>query len=460
MTFHADFGLRSDQNYRDALREIKTNFDKFKESVGMEMSDLKQRSSENISKLAREQEQLQNTLSHSEESRNAAKSQAEILDKRASALELELKKQKQETYSLQKQIKDLEHEKELLHQRSNAKIEESQSALKSEVEKLTEKLHLATSEIEHAKTLKAKAKAETEQQVNELRRVTSVNLDNVQNRVNFLTEEREQMMKNHQCQLEQLQESFKERLRQADKFPQKMIEQERSFEMEKGKLQEQYESKLKEQKKNFEQMLSQKNEKYEETIQDMSIKLKSAQTELKVEMSGLVEKHKQVAQELAESLAQEKKARLVDTNNLLEKIKEIEREHAAGKSISQEKNRQHENELRTLRAEITRLQNALSKKESEIEFLQTTVHKECDERKELIEALKKARSQALLTKAQNSSHELKQLVAHKTASSPESHSTLPSLTAAGVGGMMGPNTKGSRSSISGNSMLRGGNRRR
>eukprot|EP01135_Chromosphaera_perkinsii_P004926 Nk52_evm31s304 gene=Nk52_evmTU31s304 len=450
------------------MKEVEYNFRKFQNSIGLKISQLKAKSNEDLSLMNAKRDKLQEEIQQKEQKFNQKSVQFEELAQKACTLELQLNERKQECYRLKDEVENAQRDAQIAASKHKEMLLSANAEKDGEAEQLKKQIHAQETELDELRRFKSNKEMQTEQQVNELKRVTSINMQNVQTRVDFLTSEREQMVQNHQSQIEQLQESFRERLREADKFPQKMMQREREFTKERDDIIAQYEAQLRQQKSDFIEKMRIENAKHDEVIKDMSIKLTSAQTELRVEMNGLVEKHKAVATDLANSLGQEKRAHHIDLEQMKERLSKVENEVLTVQRISNDKDQEYQNELRNLRAEIARLQATLSKKESEVTFLQKTVHKECDERKELVEALKKARSQALLTKAQNASQELKKHVARQTTASslgcegsPSTSGTaLPSLTAAGVGAMIQGGEGGMGSGRRPSHASRGNNRRR
>ncbi|RNA38774.1 Leucine- glutamate- and lysine-rich 1, partial [Brachionus plicatilis] len=210
----------------------------------------------------------------------------------------------------------------------------------------------------------------------------------------------------HQCQIVQLKDSFKDRLRKNDQWPEK-LEAELTKERDKhAEALEQLEAQM---KKNFKMELEIHNQKYDELYVNYQKIISDNQNMSKETLGKLEADNKNLANELKnvheEKLRNEKKLRqeldnlraiTKDLHERLEKYSGDETENSIGHL--KQKAMEKDSAICDLRAKLKQSEQQLDEFRDEIRVLQDTVHYECLEREELLEKLDKARDELLVFK--------------------------------------------------------------
>ncbi|KAH9513514.1 Leucine-, glutamate- and lysine-rich protein 1 [Bulinus truncatus] len=227
--------------------------------------------------------------------------------------------------------------------------------------------------------------------------------------VDALKLEREKMIEAHQNRIEDLRESFKNKMAEADNWPQKMqgaLSAERSRHLTELKtleenLKHQFVLELQIEKDKYDELLKKfqdqekekqnlkenhralNEQKYRDEIEELHRKvtdLKRRSNEREEELTKEISSLKKIINEL-----QDRSAKLDGSDSV--KIKELQNQLA----------HVHQDHIDSL-SKITLLENKLKETSEEAQFLQSVVKKECEERFELTEALSEARKELLQLK--------------------------------------------------------------
>ncbi|KAL3862136.1 hypothetical protein ACJMK2_008126 [Sinanodonta woodiana] len=224
-----------------------------------------------------------------------------------------------------------------------------------------------------------------------------------------LKEERDAMISSHQTRIEQLRESFKEKISDAEKWPQRLedaLRQERDRHI--GDLRS-LEQRLKE---SFIMELEIEKQKYQEMLRKYQSGSKTSEDMLKAHMMSMESKYKAEIDDLQTLLAENKtrakemeaalrreienlKSLIRDLENRLARI-DYENEELVNKLRSQLQETHHD--LEGTRNTLEMKDRELLGAKQEIGVLQETVRKECEERMELTEALGEVKEELLQMK--------------------------------------------------------------
>ncbi|XP_020607891.1 leucine-, glutamate- and lysine-rich protein 1-like [Orbicella faveolata] len=224
-----------------------------------------------------------------------------------------------------------------------------------------------------------------------------------------LKEEREMMISAHHNRIEQLRESFKKKMEEADAWPGKLDkivqEKEAQFNEEKNNM-------WKELTEAFQKEIDEEQQKHHEELVSWKTEAKAAQDKFREDISTLSRKHREEVKRLERTLneAKEKSEQTKNANNsiiqnLEGKIVDLEnrlRQPSAesAEEVRKLRTRLQESERRLQEAEqqIDELETKNESWRQEVSFLQETVRRECEERLELTDALGEARAQLLALK--------------------------------------------------------------
>ncbi|XP_022090002.1 leucine-, glutamate- and lysine-rich protein 1-like [Acanthaster planci] len=255
-----------------------------------------------------------------------------------------------------------------------------------------------------------------------------------QEECNALKAERELMISSHQNRIEQLRESFKQKLTDAEKWPSKMDDTLQKERMRHSQEIQELEAKMKEA---FQIELDIEKQRHQELTEKYKAEHQEKENKFKTELRSLGSRHKTEISQLEkqvsalkiqastgeESLRREVeglKSVIVDLENRLSTAGSESDELVA--SLKAEL-REAEQDLLANREESGMLKERLAQSKEEILFLQETVRQECEERFELTEALSEAREQLLTYQRHGNLSSIP-----RPSSSTKSHKSDPSFS--------------------------------
>ncbi|XP_063410373.1 early endosome antigen 1-like isoform X1 [Mytilus trossulus] len=224
-----------------------------------------------------------------------------------------------------------------------------------------------------------------------------------------LKSEREVMITSHQNRIEQLRQSFQNKLFEADKWPEKLEE---ALRKEREKHQTALKSLEDRLVENFVMEMQIEKQKYQELLEKYQGSTKNQESMLKSQLNDVENRYKAEIRDLQRLLA-DNKTRAKETEESLrreiESLKSIIRDledrlarldHGSDEKMADLKiqlKETHE-ELEEAREELTQKTDLLKTTKNEVKFLQETVQREVEERFELTEALSTARTELLKLK--------------------------------------------------------------
>ncbi|CAF0964067.1 unnamed protein product [Brachionus calyciflorus] len=270
--------------------------------------------------------------------------------------------------------------------------------------------------------------ANNQNNLSEINRL-KLEVNKANDQINDLESEIKQLTLAHQCQITQLKDSFKEKMKRNNEWPDK-LESELKKEREKhaheiNKIQDEL-------KQNFKLELEVHNQKYDELyikyqkmISENESISKTSLAKLQSDNRNLIEQLKNIHEE---KLKNEKKLK-TDLENLRVITKDLhERLDKYSNDDTETSNENLKTKMIQKDSIIDELESKLKNHESQIEnfkeeirVLQETVHNECLERDELLEKLEKARDELLMFK--KNAYSSQQLIPLNTSMnrSPKSH---------------------------------------
>nr|XP_033814076.1 leucine-, glutamate- and lysine-rich protein 1 isoform X2 [Geotrypetes seraphini] len=308
-----------------------------------------------------------------------------------------MKSKEADNYRLE--LGKLKSEKENAESRLTKELQEKNSLLLE--------CQLKCSRLEEEVAEKGRAEKNTKRSTNRLENELDVLksiLRQTENEVVTLKQERELMLISHQNTVEQLQESFRQKMLNDDSWREKM-------ENELTKERIQYTTDLKERisklKDEAKMELDIERQKHDELIKKYQVELKELQLKIPILVTN-ASNDLRTEVEILEKKLQETQSKLKEKNNekeiqnlkmLISELevqqkKEQDNSNSAIEKMRKETQRKSE-ELKELREELKLLRQHLDEAQEEKSFLQETVRRECEERYELTDALSQARAQLL-----------------------------------------------------------------
>lgn len=343
------------------------------------------------------------------------------LEGRVDAQEKELIKTKEQNHFYSKELSQY---KELMNSKVNEvnewknKFQSESGSLKEEIKKnqgdVLSKEKQIQQLVENCKNLE-KQVAEYSKARNDVEEKSANSLEEIKalkescfkakNEVTALKEEREMMISAHHNRIEQLRESFKKKMEEADAWPEKLNkivkEKEEQFNEEKNNL-------WRDLTEGFQKEMDEEQQKHQEELGLWKKEAKAAQDRFKEDITSMNRRHrediKRLERELTEakekseqtknaddSLVQNLEAKIVDLENRLRQPLADSEEVLRLRTRLQESDKM----LKNAEQQINELETRSESWRQEVVFLQETVRRECEERFELTDALGEARAQLL-----------------------------------------------------------------
>lgn len=224
-----------------------------------------------------------------------------------------------------------------------------------------------------------------------------------------LKSERQVMITSHQNRIEQLRQSFHNKIYEAEKWPEKLEE---ALKKEREKHQSALKALEDRLVENFVMEMQIEKQKYQELLEKYQGSTRNQESVLKSQLNDIENKYKAEIKDLQKLLADNKKRAKETEESLrkeIESLKSIIRDledrlgrldHGSDEKLAQLKIQLQEThqELEEAREELDKKTELLKASKEEVKFLQETVQKEVEERFELTEALSTARTELLKLK--------------------------------------------------------------
>nr|XP_054768914.1 myosin-6-like [Lytechinus pictus] len=281
-------------------------------------------------------------------------------------------------------------------------------------------------EAERKRKAESRLNTKIEASARELRQLQEA-LDSARRDCSALRDERESMVASHQHRIGQLKQSFAQRIQEADGWPERLNE---SLSKEREKHAEEMASLEEKLQKSFQVDLEIQKQRNDELILKYKQELSSAGNKMKNNIQRERDSLKARLDSLERELSDSKRLSNDQEKGLREEIDSLQRITTELRKQLAEGDSRNTGEVQAMRAELQEaeqdlasaqrdtleLQKKLDQSKEEVAFLQETVHRECEERLELTEALSKAREQLLV-------HQRGTSIANSTSSG-RSHSQL------------------------------------
>nr|XP_058947399.1 golgin subfamily A member 6-like protein 22 [Pocillopora verrucosa] len=376
---------------------------------------------ESLSKCENEKKMQHEAIGKAEALVMELTSKCTELEGRVDAQEKELIKTKEQNHFYSKELSQY---KELMNSKVNEvnewknKFQSESGSLKEEIKKnqgdLLSKEKQIQQLVENCKNLE-KQVAEYSKARNDVEEKSANSLEEIKalkescfkakNEVTALKEEREMMISAHHNRIEQLRESFKKKMEEADAWPEKLNkivkEKEEQFNEEKNNL-------WRDLTEGFQKEMDEEQQKHQEELGLWKKEAKAAQDRFKEDITTMNRRHrediKRLERELTEakekseqtknaddSLVQNLEAKIVDLENRLRQPLADSEEVLRLRTRLQESDKM----LKSAEQQINELETRSESWRQEVVFLQETVRRECEERFELTDALGEARAQLL-----------------------------------------------------------------
>lgn len=319
-----------------------------------------------------------------------------------------LQSKSHELEELQVQHKKQEQILQDLIQKLRSEIKEKGVELEKNLKEMHEMKKKINQRQRQEDEMKEKAKAsvdEVEELKNALRKVTED--------CAALKSEREMMIHSHQTRIEQLKESFKMKLAEADAWPVKMDE---IIQKEKSRHEEAMAELERKLKASFEVELEIVKQRCEEAAKREKHSLSLQESKMKADLQSLASKHKEEISRLQKKLEEGDQSSASVEKSLKEEVENLKAIIADLENRLGQMHSSQEDATRNLKAELKEAEEDLvvAKKENEtlkgmveegkeeVAVLQETVRRECEERFELTESLGQVKEQLMKLQKENS----------------------------------------------------------
>ncbi|XP_071479965.1 uncharacterized protein [Diadema antillarum] len=334
--------------------------------------------------------------------------QKAIMDGRSAKSEVAQLQELLRTKSLE--VEDVHKQRAKHEQFLSDTITKLQEELRCRVEEAKERQRtlqeMREREEEARKRIEASASSKMEATAKETTQLREA-LESARRDCSSLREERETMITTHQHRIEQLKESFRQRMQEADGWPEKLNE---AMSKERQRHADEMASLEEKLRKSFEVELEIQKQRHDELILKYKQELESAEAKLKSSLQRDRESMRIKLEGVERELSETRELAAGQERALREEVESLKRVIAELNKHQAQEDRENEDELRTVKAELREaeqdlasaqqdkkdLERKLNQSKEEIAFLQETVHRECEERYELTEALSRAKEQLLV----------------------------------------------------------------
>ncbi|XP_041377933.1 myosin-11-like [Gigantopelta aegis] len=375
----------------------------------------KNRLQDEMNQLKDEKNRLEETCRQHESSAKGVKNEVEKLRVANRNLTMEtdqfqnqLKSKSKELDHVTGQLSKRDHQHEVVLNNVMVELKAKDAELQLSKKELKNLENLYREQMQKQQTINSQAAA-TLSETRELKEaLTRARAD-----LEALKNERELMISAHHNRIEELRESFKNRMAETDHWPQKLAD---ALQKERNKHTEEISVLEKKLKQDFVSGLQVEKEKYDQLMVKYQDQLKNKDSEAKIQlekqMAALKSSHKVEISGLRKQMA-DCKARAADDDRDLRKeiaslkkiIADLENRIGYLNEGSVDETNKLKRELQQAKEELVEVRNRLSSTQGQLQqtkeevlFLQETVQKECEERFELTEALSDARKELLQLK--------------------------------------------------------------
>ncbi|KAK3105323.1 hypothetical protein FSP39_022556 [Pinctada imbricata] len=352
--------------------------------------------------------QLQTKVSHLESKLTDLQTQLEEAAEKHRQLTLENQQYKEQIRNKTKEMEDLTSNFRRKEQSSEASMKKLQSDLRqkeAELQSRMNELRDLEGRFQEQRRKEEEIHRKATLNVSESRELKQI-LQQAKAEIEQLKSEREVMITSHQNRIEQLRESFKQKLQDAESWPEKLQE---ALQKEKAKHAAALKSMEENLKDNFVMEMTIEKEKYQELLEKYQNVNRNHEALLKQQINSIDNRYKSEIKELQQILA-DSKLRAKETEDSLRKevqnlkdiIRDLENRLARLDSGNDEvivtlkqQLKDKNEELQNTKQEYVNKQKQMDTLKEELSFLQDTVRKECEERFELTEKLSAAREELL-----------------------------------------------------------------
>ncbi|XP_060068576.1 myosin-4-like [Ylistrum balloti] len=364
-----------------------------------------------LSNVREENSQLQQKCNSLENSIKDIRQQLEDSVSTSRQLNLESQQFKESLRNKAQEIEELTAQSRRKEQNTEMSLQKLQNDLRkkeTELTSLTREMKTMQSRFNEQKMKEEEIHRKATLTVTETRELKNI-LAKAEEEIEQLKGERESMILSHQNRIEQLRESFKQKMFEAESWPEKLEEM---LQKERAKHVASLKSMEERLKENFVLEIKIEKEKYQELLGKYQNSNKDHEAILKAQLNSLESKYRSEIRDLQQFLS-DTKERAKDSEDSLRKevqsLKSIiqDLENRLGRldsgneemisTLKQQLKETHD-ELGETRQQMEEQAGQLKTAKEENAFLQETVRKECEERFELMEKFSEAKEELLQLK--------------------------------------------------------------
>ncbi|XP_077998380.1 uncharacterized protein LOC144451420 [Glandiceps talaboti] len=312
-----------------------------------------------------------------------------------------LRNKSQEVDDLNVQVR----KRDQISEHSMLKLQKEIKQKDDELKSITRECQVLKRKVQEQERLDQEIQRKAAMSVGETEELKSV-LVKTREELEGLKAERELMVSSHQNRIEQLRESFKQKLADAERWPSKMhdnLQKERDkHSTEKRELEEKL-------KQSFTMELEIERQKHQELLDKYKKDYESQFNQLRNEMRSLNGRHRAELSRLEKQITEAKqqgnanesswKQEIQSLKNIItdleDRLAKCGNESDGAVTNLKAELQESEQDLDSAKRDIKELEEQLEQFKEEISFLQDTVRRECEERYELTEALSEAKEQLL-----------------------------------------------------------------
>ncbi|XP_066911893.1 putative leucine-rich repeat-containing protein DDB_G0290503 [Clytia hemisphaerica] len=219
-----------------------------------------------------------------------------------------------------------------------------------------------------------------------------------QEKINSLEQERTQMIEAHQHRIQQLRESFNEKLKEIDRWPKRM---QNALQEKENCLKEEHQQSIQQLILEHEQKMNELEKRLNDQLKNEKLIHRDKENKLNAQITKLQEQFEKEMRRIHQDIDNLKISKSTEISKLQTTIKELQQElqetKTSQKLTSQNQNKvsYYESILEDLKVQLAEKEALVNSKTNEIQSLRECVRRECEERYELTEALSNARTELL-----------------------------------------------------------------
>ncbi|CAH1772480.1 unnamed protein product [Owenia fusiformis] len=367
-----------------------------------------QKTNEKLNEAEKETQNLQQKCSSLQSKVKELQIELDGAVSRSRMISIESQQYKEQLRNKSKELEDVQSNIRNTEQHNLQQIQKLQLELKSKESEIQSAQHELES-FQRKFQRQQEAELEIKRQATEVSTEKSQlrdSLSRVQSELTSMKAEREQMISIHQNRIEELRQSFKNKMAEAERWPEKLEEvlskekrkHNKELRMLEEKLKQNFVMEMQIEQQKHQELLDKYKSEHRDDNSNTQNQLALLQKQHSNEIAGMRKENNDYrarTSEIEQELRGEISSLKAIIQDLEDRLAKLDVGNEGLVSALKVQVIEKASEADDLRQEINALENDLKAKQEDILFLQETVRKECEERFELMETLSETKEQLL-----------------------------------------------------------------